>query len=803
MRNIIITLIIILYYINITNIYSQDFIQNCPLSQIIPGKSSPAGLIGGLYKPERTDVANAPRDASFKVLLVFVQFANETVPSKEWPIGERPQYMNELLAENVNTTGNYWERYNKETQQLSAWYQEVSKGHMQVTGKAYNVFLQYEANHYVNTRDGLEIMNQEIYDNLYAQGVRWEEYDNWSGGSGNFSYKPDGYVDMIIKVHRTLSVNGLFYMNSAGYSCLGPDPFGGIEIHVPGNKIIFDGWLNVGSGITIVGTAGGPASKSWVFNIARHEIGHYWFGGGHPSSGVGIMGGGDIYLGAWESLKLGYQTSTVVDFNPASKYQLYDISARYSNGEILKVPINGEDEFFLITNRRQVSYFDRTMLGDTTDGIWNRVLDPSVDYGKGVYIYHHKSYQGTEYTETNDLECADGLWNWVQTGYDAPDWNPKDKILPVLVRTTPVRNANDDGMWTDINFYKKANKDGRDVAGRRADNINEGKWFSLGKKLSQSSDGVDRYFTNIEENWTSREKDGDRWDAWKKDYNEIFSPYSSPSTYNWDNKNSGIFIWITYQDSNRVDFKIYRVGIRGYDLNKILEDTPPSRPMGIKMEDYIRAGNTVCNPKITWTQNTEPDMISNIDSKLHYKIFRSITSGRNPVPADYIEIESDAKFFPNENPYYIDTTINKLNCFKSDNFNYLDPKPVRYYVKAVDKTNLVSVPSDFVSTVGTINSPVGILNNNEPLIKEFKLEQNFPNPFNPSTNIKYDLPKDIFVAIKIYDVLGREIKTLVNEFKNKGSYIVSLNGSEFASGIYFYKITAGDYIQIKRMMLIK
>jgi uncharacterized delta-60 repeat protein len=87
--------------------------------------------------------------------------------------------------------------------------------------------------------------------------------------------------------------------------------------------------------------------------------------------------------------------------------------------------------------------------------------------------------------------------------------------------------------------------------------------------------------------------------------------------------------------------------------------------------------------------------------------------------------------------------------------------------------------------------------------KEFKLCQNYPNPFNPITNIRYDIPKNIFVTIKIYDLLGREIKTLVNEFKNAGSYLVSFNASEFASGIYFYRIQSGSFIQVKRMVLIK
>ena len=99
--------------------------------------------------------------------------------------------------------------------------------------------------------------------------------------------------------------------------------------------------------------------------------------------------------------------------------------------------------------------------------------------------------------------------------------------------------------------------------------------------------------------------------------------------------------------------------------------------------------------------------------------------------------------------------------------------------------------------------PVGVLSNHTIIPERYSLSQNFPNPFNPVTNIKYDLPKDVFVTIKIYDLLGRKIKTLVSEFKRAGSYLVSFNGSELASGVYIYGIQAGDFIRVKRMVLIK
>ena len=85
----------------------------------------------------------------------------------------------------------------------------------------------------------------------------------------------------------------------------------------------------------------------------------------------------------------------------------------------------------------------------------------------------------------------------------------------------------------------------------------------------------------------------------------------------------------------------------------------------------------------------------------------------------------------------------------------------------------------------------------------YSLSQNYPNPFNPWTNIKYSLPKAGFVSIKIYDVTGRMVKELVNEMKETGSYSVMFEGSKFASGVYFYRIETNNFVDTKRMVLIK
>jgi hypothetical protein len=90
---------------------------------------------------------------------------------------------------------------------------------------------------------------------------------------------------------------------------------------------------------------------------------------------------------------------------------------------------------------------------------------------------------------------------------------------------------------------------------------------------------------------------------------------------------------------------------------------------------------------------------------------------------------------------------------------------------------------------------------NVPLV--YSLEQNYPNPFNPSTTISYNLPKEGFVTLKIYNLLGQLVKTLVNEHQSPGNYKVNFDAGNLSSGIYFYRITSGDFSNVKKMILVK
>ena len=131
----------------------------------------------------------------------------------------------------------------------------------------------------------------------------------------------------------------------------------------------------------------------------------------------------------------------------------------------------------------------------------------------------------------------------------------------------------------------------------------------------------------------------------------------------------------------------------------------------------------------------------------------------------------------------------------------------------IDIGSGTDICADVITINGTLtgsgtfcNAPAAVENENEDDLetpKEFSLSQNFPNPFNPSTSIQYQVSNISQVTLKVYDVLGNEVATIVNEEKPVGSYEVGFNALDLSSGIYFYKLQAGSFVQTKKMILLR
>jgi len=131
--------------------------------------------------------------------------------------------------------------------------------------------------------------------------------------------------------------------------------------------------------------------------------------------------------------------------------------------------------------------------------------------------------------------------------------------------------------------------------------------------------------------------------------------------------------------------------------------------------------------------------------------------------------------------------------------NYYDGE-YRIYIEAFDEAGNYIIDSMDVAFKN--GNPVSSDDDKHKLYT-FNLEQNYPNPFNPSTTINYQIPTLSIVSLKVYDVLGNEIVTLVNEEKPAGSYEVEFDAISLPSGVYFYRLQAGSFVETKKMVLMK
>lgn len=115
-------------------------------------------------------------------------------------------------------------------------------------------------------------------------------------------------------------------------------------------------------------------------------------------------------------------------------------------------------------------------------------------------------------------------------------------------------------------------------------------------------------------------------------------------------------------------------------------------------------------------------------------------------------------------------------------------------------TETLSVTANFEKTDGSNADPVI---DNEGIPQIFSVFQNYPDPFNASTTIAFSLPSRSFVSLKVFDALGRELSVLVSEELSAGTYTRQWNAEKFASGVYFYRLQAGQYIETKKLILLR
>lgn len=182
-----------------------------------------------------------------------------------------------------------------------------------------------------------------------------------------------------------------------------------------------------------------------------------------------------------------------------------------------------------------------------------------------------------------------------------------------------------------------------------------------------------------------------------------------------------------------------------------------------------------------------------------------------PADMKWVKMLSDTGYFHDANVYhdaYITfqvgqkggdfpigymVTVNTVDMFGFFNDNDIDDGGSSGYGDGVD-----TLMNQWVTVTGGT-----AVDNAANVVKNFKLAQNFPNPFNPTTNIGFEIPENSFVTLSVFDMMGREVMQLVNGYREAGSYNVTFDGTDLASGIYFYKLQAGNFSRTMKMVLSK
>ena len=227
--------------------------------------------------------------------------------------------------------------------------------------------------------------------------------------------------------------------------------------------------------------------------------------------------------------------------------------------------------------------------------------------------------------------------------------------------------------------------------------------------------------------------------------------------------------------------EIYSSGIYEYlDSTNFTYDSDGKQ---ITDESFYWDENISSWAKDTYILNTYDSNCNNIN------ILEELWNGTNWVNDNQIKYTYDAN----------GNVTSAIGEFRSD------PDWMPYDIAYVDFTDSFGNNYDYYSAakIEIFYKSITDVNPTKVIVNKFRLSQNYPNPFNPTTTIRYAIPQKSNITIKVYDILGKEITTLVNEEKSIGNHEVNFNGTNLSSGIYFYRMTSGSFTETKKLILFK
>ena len=234
------------------------------------------------------------------------------------------------------------------------------------------------------------------------------------------------------------------------------------------------------------------------------------------------------------------------------------------------------------------------------------------------------------------------------------------------------------------------------------------------------------------------------------------------------------------------------IPLKSFDYTKNADMSDPWQYLQTEDSTAIAGvSNVTLNLSVTTSNNAKADSIQLLAQK-----------AANVVTPTELDIYNGGELIYTRTLSGKDAILNRKIEFPIPGGTLLGLKPVIKFSAQGDQSAVVKF-STIENTISTAPSLSQQLTANTVTPTSFNLRQNYPNPFNPSTIISYDIPKSGFVTLKVYDLLGRKITTLYNGNQKAGTYNVSFDASRLSSGVYFYQLRAGDFISIKKMVLLK
>ncbi len=631
---------------------------------------------------------------------------------------------------------------------LTHYFNEMSGDRLKVTGECISVTTQHTRNYYIGNSLNRGDIHEEILTDLDAT-KDFADFDNWDYVSEfNHNDVPDGIIDMIVFVWRNIAADRS-NPEQDKVDLNFTHSFGSIG----GSDFTLDGGTRtVGTGFG--GNESGVTINTYLqadpFRNVIHEFSHYLFGNNDYHNGFGFWGmlsawGVRSYVAnSWERYKLGWMNNTAL-------YTIENSPNQTLVDTTLGDYLDTGTAYRLVIDAANDKYIfienhQKTNYWENNTPFWHATgLAGNIE--KGIYVIRRDG--SLSRTDPSWLQCvpADGRHSWEVNQSVANPWGSTPAYLAVFKNIGP----------NIVNGYHDLEKIPHSFAGVPNPDV-----------IHFTEDASGNPQIDVRHN-------GDGLDAFRMGYKQVFSPWSNPNNQRENRSTTPFGFFIKSESAGNYTLDIYvGTSVSG----------PPSKPQNLQVS---QVGNS---PYVSWNANLEPDVISGGK----YNIYRATTTGGEPTS------------------FSLKATVNHPTTNWTDLDLYISgsgTNKVFYKVTAVDSTNKESVKSNYDWLYWDRDlQKFHNTSTDENMEPKYNLFSNYPNPFNPSTQVTFSISQKGHVVLKVYDVLGKEVAELVNETMKEGFYNVTFDGSGLASGMYIVNMQAqskdGDvFNQSRKILLMK